>query len=567
MTSSLPLTRPSSHAGLRRRGTMLVGILVGLMLLAGALVAVAVSGRREQDMTMRRMEAMRARYAQEAVAQIAVRELINQQDDDGDGAVGTVAGGVLASGITIGSSKGATASASAGDGIVLQPQGSNGLASHAGAVTIASSNYVTGLYADCFLTSNPTSINDITWTGTPTAVGIVPNVNMSVPNATAMWWGGPHTNYAVRFRGSINIPAAGSWTFYTTSADGSILWINGTQVVNNDGNHAAATQSGSITLPAGNASFELKYYTRNASDTIIASWSGPTVAGQTVIPPSAFTCDPVLEVPPIAGHTLVSLAGTTVDGYASKSGAYGGSNITSAFRAHSNGTTASRLDVSGGQLAGNATCGVGGVPATVITTSSGGTISGTRTAATSNVAVFRQTEPLNSLPFQGPLSVTGTTTLSADGRYESIEAVTTNAKIIISGHRIIQCGSMNIGGNCTLEFAADSSLRLYINNGDLDLSGTCQVNANTADPTRLQVCFTNPSDQFKVYDSAVFHGYAFNPGGGLYLYSAGSPAAGFHGVFHGTEIDIGGTAVFHADASFGSPTAASTVLTAWRQTQ
>lgn len=121
MTVASPITRrPRSRA---RRGTILVGLLVGLMLLASALVAVAISGRREQDLTMRRMEAMRAAYAEEAAAQIAVRELVNQQDDDGDGIVGEVAGGVLASGITISGSKAAASADASGNVWTVQPQG------------------------------------------------------------------------------------------------------------------------------------------------------------------------------------------------------------------------------------------------------------------------------------------------------------------------------------------------------------------------------------------------------------------------------------------------------------
>ncbi|MFC1462089.1 PA14 domain-containing protein, partial [Verrucomicrobiota bacterium] len=59
------------------------------------------------------------------------------------------------------------------------------------------------------------------------------------------------SNYALRFRGMIEISSAGSYTFYTTSDDGSLLWIGSTLVVNNDGGHGMQERSGTITLQAG----------------------------------------------------------------------------------------------------------------------------------------------------------------------------------------------------------------------------------------------------------------------------------------------------------------------------
>jgi hypothetical protein len=556
------LRRPRSRD---RRGTVLVGLLVGLMLLASALIAVAISGRREQDLTMRRMEAMRAAYAEEAAAQIAVRELVNQQDDDGDGIIGEVAAGVLASGITIGSSKASASADASGTVWTVQPQGSNGLSTRGCTLNLSVANYVPGLYVEGFtLGASPANVAAVNWAATPTATAVLPNVNMSVPR----WYLGSANNYAVRFRGIITIPAAGDWTFSTTSDDGSVLWINGVKVVDNDGSHASATQSGTITLPAGSALFDLKYFFAIGTAGISASWSGPTVASTTVIPATAFTCDPVLPVPPVSGSTSISLAGATLDGYFSKSGAYGGSNITSAFSVQTNATTAAALDVTGGTLSGNALCGVGGTPSTVITTGAGGTISGTRTAATSIVGMFYQAAPLPTMPTSGALSVTGTTTINADARYSSITVNTLNARLVISGHRVVQVdGTVTIGNNCTIELDADSSLRLYITAGNLILANTCQVNANTADPTRLQVFFTTALRSMTMSGSAVFHGYVFSPAGDLTITGGSTPAPTFFGVYHGNTISTSSTAIFRADASFGSTTASTNLLTGWRQTQ
>ena len=544
-----------------RRGTILVGLLVGLMLLASALVAVAISGRREQDLTMRRMEAMRAAYAEEAAAQIAVRELVNQQDDDGDSRIGTVASGSLTPGITIGSS---TAAALA-DGVGgwnwrIQPQGANGLSTKGSRITVSTTNYVPGLFVEGWaLGSAPSSVDTITWSATPNSVCIAPNVDTAMPWTVA---------FAQRYRGLITIPAAGSWTFSTTSNDGSKLFINGQLVVDNDGIHASQTRSGSITLPAGVAIFDLKYFNHSSTATLSASWQGPTVATTTVIPPSAFTCDPATAVHPVATTGSMSLAGATLNGYLSRSGSYGGVNITSAFGVQTNLTSAGALNVSVGTLSANALCGQGGTPSTAITTSSGGSISGTITAATVDVSPIWQVAPLASLATSGALNVTATTTISADTRYSSITVNTPNARLIISGNRVIQVdGNVTIGSNCTVEIAANSSLCLYMTAGTLSLANTSQVNANTADPTRLRVFFTAAGLSMTMTGSAIFHGYVFAPSGGLTITGGTTPAPTFFGVYHGQTLSTTSTALFRADASFGSTSANTILLSEWRQTQ
>src|SRR3712207_6465735 len=58
-------------------------------------------------------------------------------------------------------------------------------------------------------------------------------------------------NFGFRYRGYVNIPTDGLYTFYTSSDDGSRLYIGSTLVVENDGLHAARETSGRIGLRAG----------------------------------------------------------------------------------------------------------------------------------------------------------------------------------------------------------------------------------------------------------------------------------------------------------------------------
>lgn len=58
------------------------------------------------------------------------------------------------------------------------------------------------------------------------------------------------TNIALNFEGFINIRSAGNYTFFTTSDDGSKLFINGIQVVNNDFNQGMTERSGTYNFPS-----------------------------------------------------------------------------------------------------------------------------------------------------------------------------------------------------------------------------------------------------------------------------------------------------------------------------
>jgi hypothetical protein len=94
-------------------------------------------------------------------------------------------------------------------------------------------------------------------------------------------------NFGLRYRGFVDVPADGSYTFYTASDDGSKLYIGDTQVVNNDGNHAEQERAGSIGLKAGKHAITIIYYEAGGGQTLSASYSGPNL-GKQLIPASAF---------------------------------------------------------------------------------------------------------------------------------------------------------------------------------------------------------------------------------------------------------------------------------------
>lgn len=66
--------------------------------------------------------------------------------------------------------------------------------------------------------------------------------------------------YAFDFTGYIKIKSSGIYTFYTTSDDGSDLWIDDIKVVDNGGAHGAVEESGKIALKKGFHKIEVRYF-------------------------------------------------------------------------------------------------------------------------------------------------------------------------------------------------------------------------------------------------------------------------------------------------------------------
>jgi len=97
-------------------------------------------------------------------------------------------------------------------------------------------------------------------------------------------------NFGFRLTGYVEVPQTGEYTFYTTSDDGSRLFVDGERVVNNDGLHSAGTESGNIALEAGKHPITVTYFEHTINDSLSVRYEGPGV-GRQVIPASALSRD------------------------------------------------------------------------------------------------------------------------------------------------------------------------------------------------------------------------------------------------------------------------------------
>lgn len=78
--------------------------------------------------------------------------------------------------------------------------------------------------------------------------------------------------FSIKWTGWIYTPEDGSYSFSTYSDDSSMLYINGTTVVNNSGNHAPSSRFGSIDLTAGLHSLELTYHEYTGFANVALLW-------------------------------------------------------------------------------------------------------------------------------------------------------------------------------------------------------------------------------------------------------------------------------------------------------
>ena len=71
----------------------------------------------------------------------------------------------------------------------------------------------------------------------------------------------------------------GTYTFYTTSDDGSALYIDGVMIVNNDFSQGPTERSGSATLTAGPHTIEIRYFEGGGGEELDVHVAGPDTAG------------------------------------------------------------------------------------------------------------------------------------------------------------------------------------------------------------------------------------------------------------------------------------------------
>ncbi|VAX19632.1 Alpha-1,2-mannosidase, partial [hydrothermal vent metagenome] len=110
------------------------------------------------------------------------------------------------------------------------------------------------------------SVNDYTGMK-PQKSGVVSTVNLKQKDREQY--------FAFDFKGYIDIPVDGLYTFYLISNDGSKLFINNNVLINIDGLHPAFEEFKTVALTAGKHAIAIKYFQNGGSNILKFMWEGP----------------------------------------------------------------------------------------------------------------------------------------------------------------------------------------------------------------------------------------------------------------------------------------------------
>ncbi len=107
----------------------------------------------------------------------------------------------------------------------------------------------------------------------------------------------PEDEFGLRWKGLIEIESEGEHRFRLVSDDGSHLWIDGREVIDDGGEHAPVTREGGIELEPGLHTIEVTFYEHHGGQLFELSWAPP---GEPLgpIPPERFSHVELVYRPP-----------------------------------------------------------------------------------------------------------------------------------------------------------------------------------------------------------------------------------------------------------------------------
>ena len=110
----------------------------------------------------------------------------------------------------------------------------------------------------------------------PVATSTITQFELTVPD------GQTRDKFSNLFRSNLLIPKSGTYRFFTTSDDGSRLYIGNQLVVDNDGDHGMQEESGEIELSAGSHPIAVVYFNSGGSNGLAVEWEGPGFKKQAI---------------------------------------------------------------------------------------------------------------------------------------------------------------------------------------------------------------------------------------------------------------------------------------------
>ncbi|WP_339979589.1 PA14 domain-containing protein, partial [Gymnodinialimonas mytili] len=121
-------------------------------------------------------------------------------------------------------------------------------------------------------------LSDVDFSQAATATATVSELDYATTRAS-FWENGATDNFAAKFEGNLTVNEGGTYTFFLTSDDGSMLYLNGKPIIDNDLLHATRTLDVTVELQAGTHDLELRYFEAEGKQTLQLEWAGPDSGG------------------------------------------------------------------------------------------------------------------------------------------------------------------------------------------------------------------------------------------------------------------------------------------------
>ena len=125
-------------------------------------------------------------------------------------------------------------------------------------------------------------LDQIDWDSTPTHQEVVGEINYT-NGSGSFWEDGSSDTFGAKITGNIEVSESGTYDFFVGADDGVILFIDGVEVVDNDGLHGFRTRSGEIELEPGTHVVEVQYFENYGYAGLKVEWEGPGIDGREVL--------------------------------------------------------------------------------------------------------------------------------------------------------------------------------------------------------------------------------------------------------------------------------------------
>ena len=89
-------------------------------------------------------------------------------------------------------------------------------------------------------------------------------------------------DFSVRWTGQVDVPAADTYSFITTTDDGVRLWVDGQLLVDAWTDHSKRDDVGTIALSAGRHAIRMEFYEKGYDAIAQLAWSSPNLARQAI---------------------------------------------------------------------------------------------------------------------------------------------------------------------------------------------------------------------------------------------------------------------------------------------